>query len=759
MFLGKIERYILKAVLPYFILSLSLLTLILIIQQATRFSEIISHSQFALGVTIELVALITPGILLFTIPMAALVGASVGFSRLLNDSELTAIHGGGGSLLRIMLPVICLGASLTGLLLFVGFVLLPLSAGELRRISGEVALAKLASPVEPRSFFTGFPGRVIYVRDGDEASGTWGRIFIHWKDNEDQVRLITARSGRVNHVEGEDELYLRDAVITSIGVSGSYISEKASEFRLKDERLKQYKSTFLERLRSGERGSDELGLAKLSERIAAGKTENIRRDAEISLHRRLALCLSPAVLCFIGALLVIKTKRGGKVNGLILSTTVMLGYYLLFILGEQSARGGLLSPRLGLWLAPATFALAGGLLTLAHPGAGTIRWRMGFRGSERSPRNARRLGRASVTPFLGILDRYILKTLTGIFAASSLLLLSIFLIFTTFELLRFIAANDISSRVVLRYLLLLIPYASLNVMPVCALISVLLCFTLMARRSEAVIWLAAGVSAFRLILPAALFSLVVGAGLWLLQETILPQTNRVQNDLRSYIRTGGGAHRGQQGDRWFGAPGENRIYSLGSESGLREGRYKGVSIYVFDDEGVHLRRVLTGGEMEVTPDGRARLFDGRVYDLSDGHLTVSEYDRHELPGLLKNVLNEGGLGHDELSTKQLSDTLRLLNLDPARSRALSVALEVRRSTPFIPLILASVAAPLAFLYTRQKFLAGVVYSITLSLTFLAATRGFQTLGVNGLLPPAVAAWASPAIFSALGAYLSGKMKT
>lgn len=759
MLLGKIERYILKAILPYLILSSSILTMILIVQQATRFAEIISYSQFALSVTVEIVVLITPGVLLFTIPMATLVGTSVGFSRLLNDSELTAIRGGGVSLWRIMRPAACLGAALAGLLLFIGFVLLPLCAGELRRISGEVALEKLASPVEPRNFFTGFPGRVIYIRDGDETSGAWGRIFIHWKDDKDQTRLITARSGRVNYGEGEEELFLQDAVITTIGVDNNHVSEKASEFRLKDERLRQYKSTFLEKLRSGEKSSDELDFTELLKRAAIGSTENIRRDAEISLHRRLALCFSPFVLCLVGSLLVIKTRRGGKLNGLILSTILMLGYYLIFLLGEQATRGGLITPQLGLWLAPMIFTLLCCLLACVNPSLSAIGGGARLMGFERSSGKSRRLERASTVPFLGVFDRYVFRSLTGIFAASCILLLSIFLIFTAFELLRFIAANNISSWVVLKYLLLLIPYASLNVIPISTLISVLLCFTLMARRSEGVIWLATGFSAFRIILPATLFSLMIGLGLWLVQETVLPQANRAQNDLRSYIRSGDTAHRGRQGDKWFGAPGENRIYSLRDEGIAAERGNEHASIYEFDKLGVHLRRIVIGSKMTMTADGQIRLLGAKVYELTDGHLTIAGDGEYELPGRIKTMLNEEELSEDELSTKQLSEILQVLKAEKARVAVLSVALEVRRSAPFIPPVMALVAAPFAFLYTRQKFLTGVVYSIALSLIFLMVTKSFQNLGANGLLPPTLAAWASPAIFFALGAYLLAKMRT
>jgi LPS export ABC transporter permease LptF/LPS export ABC transporter permease LptG len=758
MFLGKVDRYILRAPLPYFLLSLSLLTLILLIQQATRFAEILSSSQFAYDVTARLVLLIIPGILVFTIPMAALVGVSVGYSRLLNDSELTAMSGGGVSLWRSLRPALLLGLSLTSFSLSVGFLLVPLAASELRRVSGEIALRKLSSPVEPRSFFTGFPGRVVYVRDGNEERGTWGRIFIHWRDEKQALRLITARAGRINYSGNEEELFLQDAVVTSIGEGNTQISEKASEFRLKDERLREYKSAFLEKLRSGEKSNDELSLSELVEKASAAENPAQRREAHISLHRRLALCVSPLVLCFAGALSVVKMRRGGKINGLLVSLCLMLFYYLCFLLGEQSARAEILSPALGLWLAPLIFTLSGCLLFRLRVSLGG-RWKsVRTETAARSSKAVRKRGRDGLAPVLGLFDRYVLKSLLGIFVTSAFVLLSIFLIFTVFELLRFITANQISAGVVLRYLILLVPYASLNVIPVCTLISVLICFTLMIRRSEGAIWLTTGLSAYRIILPAAFFSLAVGGGLWLMQETILPEANKLQNNLRAYIRSGEASLRDRRGEKWFGSPAENRIYSFreGGE-GQRE-RLENLSVYEFDADGVHLKRVAVGALASVEGN-QLRLFEARVYDFAEGHPGAKVLPELALNGEIKGLLNSEGEPADELSTNELSETLRVLKSEDARTSAFSVALESRRLTPLTPTVLALVAAPFAFLFTRQKILAGISYSVLLSLLFLAATKGFQSLGSNGLLPPVVAAWASPSLFSALGVYLLAKVRT
>ena len=71
-----IERYILAAVLPYFGLALFFLTAILLIQQANRFAETLGSNALSLWSALEVTAGLLPGVLVFSVPMAALMGGA-----------------------------------------------------------------------------------------------------------------------------------------------------------------------------------------------------------------------------------------------------------------------------------------------------------------------------------------------------------------------------------------------------------------------------------------------------------------------------------------------------------------------------------------------------------------------------------------------------------------------------------------------------------------------------------------------------------
>ena len=69
-----IERYILAALLPYTALALLILTATLLTQQSARFAEVLGAAHAPLQLAAEITFYLLPNILIFTLPMAVLVG-------------------------------------------------------------------------------------------------------------------------------------------------------------------------------------------------------------------------------------------------------------------------------------------------------------------------------------------------------------------------------------------------------------------------------------------------------------------------------------------------------------------------------------------------------------------------------------------------------------------------------------------------------------------------------------------------------------
>src|ERR1041384_7858671 len=210
-----IPRYIIGAMVPYILLSLLMLTAVLFAQQAARLAEVVIYTELPFSMLGGLGAALLPGVLIFSIPLATLAGVIIGYSRMGSDSEIVAMRAAGVGSWTMIWPALLIGLLFTGATAYLHLKEAPEAARDLERIALQGALAKLDSPVEPRTFST-LPRYVIYVRDGDKARGTWGRVFIFAQQADGKNEIFTARSGRIDSSGDVSELVLSDVLATKL---------------------------------------------------------------------------------------------------------------------------------------------------------------------------------------------------------------------------------------------------------------------------------------------------------------------------------------------------------------------------------------------------------------------------------------------------------------------------------------------------------------------------------------------------------------
>lgn len=760
-----LDAYLIKSALPYVLLSLTILSAILLIQQTARFAEVLGSTETPFHLTLQVAANLLPSILIFTLPTSVLVGTATGFGQLGHDSELIAMRAAGLGTYRIVAPLMFLGALLGALTFYVAFHVAPVSAQNMRDIALQAALYRLESPVEPRSFYTGIPGKVVYVREGDQEKGSWGKIFIHWEEEGGEVRLATARSGRLDFSGEQAELVLDDAVLTTLpagGVEalskGAHVTiERSASMRLKDERLNLGRSTLTRRMREREPELDELGWSGLLRKSRNLQDRKASREATIALHRRLTLSLSPLIFAFFGAVLGLKVVRGGRSKGVLLSLLSMLLYYLISIAGEQLGRAGSLHPILGSWLAFGAAVLAAILLMLSRHRT----FRFSLRSAARKPGRVSAGRGKSLKPIrvslLGLLDKSIFKSLAVNFLLVVSALVAIFLVFTLFELLRFIAANRTGTSAVVRYMLFLVPFAFHAVTPVGALLASLITFALMVRRNEAVAWWSSGQSIFRFVLPCLFFAVLLGGCIWLVQDEVMPEANRRQNALRWVIRNGGAQTEAQKGRRWVSSADSRSVYAYNSNG--PQGQFGDLFVFNFDREALHVESLYLAPSGLTAADSKLELSRAERIDFTGGRVLY----RHESTVLLDSedfqAFNAGLNRPMEFDFEGLSAYIKALKERGVNVQPLAVALERRLVEPLLPLVMILVGAPLAFVFGRRGTILSLCVAIGVGLLFLGLMSVTQQVGASGLISTHIAAWSPPALFSAAGLYLLSRSRT
>ncbi|MGI8467131.1 MAG: LptF/LptG family permease [Pyrinomonadaceae bacterium] len=762
-FSPSIARYIFQTTLPYFVFVWLLLSVILFVQQASRYSDIFFNTQIPANLVWQLTAALVPNVIAFTCPMAVLIGVIIGLSKMQGDSELIAVRAAGVGNFQIVVPVVFLGLLLSVFAFSINLKGVPLAAQLARKVALQAALYKLESPIEPGVFNTEIQGFTIYVKSGDIESGTWENIFIYNEDKDTgQARLITSKNGRID-AEGEtSELVLGNASVTTFSIAKPYrnfSSEKVENLRFA---IKTKRGELVEQIGKTEETPEELGLSELS-KYAESKTGKEKTEAYILWQRRIILSITPLLFALLGAALILRFNRGGKGFGIFLALLSLIVYYLLALLGEQLARIETINVFTASLLPVVVTCLAIFWFFLSQRFflAGTIGGffkKIDFRRFQNRLKINRRNTLANLTT--GILDFDIISDLLKYFFLTVGFLTVVYTIFTAFELWRFAGIIPHGVSLLSKYLIFLVPFVYLQISPSALMVATLATYVIKSRQNEVVVWTASGQSIYRLLFPCFALMMVIGCVNWELQERLLPKTNQIQDTLRAQIKNKG-VLAANNGKYWVAS--ENRIYSFNlpdinqPENDRR--KVTNLTVYQLASDGIKLQSIFKT-DAASWEKGGIRFLSGADKTTWTNDVPQTETIPSSDFVLTENYnpFNQTVEKPNHLNSADTREQLENTASDSER-RNFAVALEKKYATPFLPLIVTLFTAPFALSLSRKGRVLTIGYAVGLWLLFTGITSVFEQFGSSGLLLPKIAVWCPLALFAVLGGYLLSRIRT
>jgi len=757
-FSWSVAKYILQTILPYFIFSWLLLSVILFVQQASRYSEIFFSVSIPKNLVWQLTLALIPNVIAFTCPMAVLIGVIIGLSKMQGDSELTAVRTAGIGNFQISVPVIFLGIVLSLFTFIINLYGVPFAAKLVRKVALQTALYKLESPIEPGVFNTEVNGYTIYVKDSDFNNGTWKNIFIYNEDKQNgSSRLITSKSGRIDTNGETSELWLENAIITTFSVENNkpkLASENVGQVRFG---IKTRRDEIVEKISKTEQTPEELGLTELAN-YARNKEGKEKTEAQILWQRRILLSITPLIFALLGTALILRFNRSGRGFGVFLSLISLVAYYLITLLGEQLARTNKISV-----LAASLFPVVISLVIIVWfylsnrylSNKSTLRF---ARNLKKFPVNlnkfSRRTSRISLST--GILDFDVILNLLKYFLLTLSFLTAIYLIFTAFELWKFAGEINNGFFLLINYLIFLLPFIYIQLAPSALMIATLATFVIKSRQNEIVTWTAAGQSVYRLLLPCFVLMIAIGFLNWGIQEKVLPTTNKIQDDLRSQIRSRG-IMANKEGKYWVAN--DRRIYSfeLDADKSDKNQKINNLTVYEFSETEPKLQAIYKTQKAVWERDKIKFAGATEKIVLLDGKADTSQVSNFELAEN-SNPFNNLYAKPSHLNTNEMKEQIKDSESETEK-RNYEVALEKKHATLFLPFIVTLFTAPFALSLSRKGKVITVGYAVGFWLLFMGTTSTFEQFGLNGYISPTFAVWSPLMLFSLVGAFLLSKVRT
>jgi LPS export ABC transporter permease LptF/LPS export ABC transporter permease LptG len=772
-----LDRYIVREIFRHAFLGLIVFTFVLFVPQLVRLMELLVRHSGSGAQIAKLFLYIFPGVLIFTLPMAVLVGVLLGLGRMSADSEIIALTALGVSRQRMLVPVAVLaltGALATGALtLWIG----PSTFRSLRSIEAELLASQASFQVQPRVFDERFPKMVLYLNDISASGTQWHGVFLAEVGEESGSRLTLAENAIViaEPSQGKLELHLQGGTTHEVTRSDpdhySLTDFGQSDMPIEVSGLVPTQQRILS---NPERRTGEL-------LHAAGREW---REARVELHRRLAFPFACFVFALVAVPLGSQPRRGGRAAGTLISVLLIGLYYSLFITGAKFAREGTLSPFLGIWLANLALTVLGlVLLPRMEQLRGDSRWfgrngrlALWVRLLRRRTTLVRRKAAESVGlvnggdahealrstegSFPRLMDIYLLRRFLANFAMLMLTFVALFEVFTFFELLDDIARHRVPFLIVVNYFRYLTPYLLYQLGPLGALVAVLMTLGVMSKNNEIVACKASGISLYRLALPLLLAGLSLAATMIILDDTYLPYANQRQDALRNQIK-GKPAQTYTRPQRWiFGEKGKIYNYDLFEPD---NNLFAGLTVVELEPGTFHVKRRVFASRAAWSASQNTWLLEGGwVRDFTDGRVeNYQKFAATALPELTEppSYFNREVLQAFQLSFRQLGNYIQALRNAGFDVSTLTVQWYVKIAFPLIAPVSMLLAIPYAFRVGARGAVGGVAVGLALGIAYWSLARLLQAMGGVGQMPPPFAAFAPDIVFYFMGMYFFFKMPT
>lgn len=786
-------RYVFREVAVSSLIGAVLFTFVLYLQWIGDVMDLLVRADIPARDVGYLFALTLPLPLPYTIPIGVLVGTLLALGRMSTDGEITAMRAAGLPGRRAVRPigVFCLLAAIA-----CGAVTLwlsPWAARERVRVGQSMQISQATARIPPRVFIEKeFPNRVLYVRDVEPGDSVvrWKGLFMadtRAPETRGSVEGLDAAVDGPRITIADEALVVARPEQNRLQVHlprASIFEQSFDPRKYQRQTIEVGDETIETEPESFEGRSRELDQTETIDLWRMRRDSEKRIEAGIFFHQRLALPIACLVLPLVGIPLSISTHRAGKSVGVVLALGLVFVYYMFLLAGTALAQEGMMPPGPAIWAANLVFSVIGvrllmqldspnrsdWLAILARPVQRLVKRLRSTSETGEIPQfdenRRRRAEQKERSPeslfdfFFPISDRYILQRFLFYFVLMVSAFVSIWVVFSFFELLNDMLAHG-KLALFLPYIYYLLPFLFYETAPLAVMVATLVCFGLLAKHQELTAFRACGVSLYRLAAPVLLTSILVSGTLFALDHYTLPETNRRQDAIRDEIKDRPARTFLNADRQWTYGQDERIFYHRYFDWAKRE--MAPIFVYDFRTEPFDLSRHIYAERARWDEARREWVFEnGWVRELDAGRVTrFEQFSKQTFPDIRETpeYFRKENKPHQQMNWRELAAYIQDLNQAGFETTELIVQWHKKFSFPTFAFAMALLALPFAMVTGNRGALAPVAFSLAVAISYYALSALFLQLGKASQLTPMMAAWAPGLIFGLTGGYLFLRVRT
>lgn len=364
----RIDRLIIQEILGPWGFGVAIFTVL--IMAGTYLFKITDYIVQGIGAmtVMELSALLLPGIVAKTFPMAMLLAALLAFGRLSGDSEVVALKAAGTSLGRILTPVGIFGMAVALCAFALNEIVVPAASLRATAITQQIA-KELNGSTKQATYFPSYEnGRLVasvQAEDFDFGARTLRNALITVFDKETRPTFYLF-ANQLRFRNDKEWRITGGAFLTSF--DGRQFATIEGDAWPTDVPKPSFSPEDL--LAGSLRDLDALSMKQIREQIEKARANPAFdrgqiANLEFGFWNKIAVPFAAVIFALVGAPLAIRNHRSSAASGFWLSVIIIFGYMMLANFMAIIARGGSAPPYVASFLPLVIGAIVAALLIRA----------------------------------------------------------------------------------------------------------------------------------------------------------------------------------------------------------------------------------------------------------------------------------------------------------------------------------------------------------------------------------------------------------
>jgi len=337
--------YLATEMLAPFFASFLIMNGVFFLVKLIPFLNLVLELNISFADFIRLFSYLFPNMFLYSIPMAAMLGITIGFSRLANDSEILAFKASGIGIYQALPPLVLISMIIALITSFFSIKLIPAGDTAMQHMMYQLAKEKIDKGIQERTFTEALGDLVVHVDSIDPETGIWNNVWVSDMRNRTTPSITMSRYGRM-------DTDLETLVVTLILQNGTMqIPEKDKAQTVTFDRYVIKIPLKLPARAPNFKKRGTMNMTELMERAReVGLNSPDGRSYHTEWHKRLVLPVGCFVLSLLGMPLGLQAGPGRRAIGVPFGLTIYIAYYIMFTMSRNLSVSSTLPVSITMWV-------------------------------------------------------------------------------------------------------------------------------------------------------------------------------------------------------------------------------------------------------------------------------------------------------------------------------------------------------------------------------------------------------------------------